>query len=82
MKSFLLQIVAPEGVIFEGKVEKINLPGWEGRLGVLYQHAPLLVQLQAGTVFFTPEKQATQSISLQKGTFWVADNKAVLLKHA
>ncbi|MGQ9863258.1 MAG: FoF1 ATP synthase subunit delta/epsilon [Bacteroidia bacterium] len=82
MRSFLLQIVAPEGIIFEGKVEKIDLPGWEGQLGVLYQHAPLLVQLRAGTVSFTPEKQAPQSLSLQKGTFWVADNRAVLLKHA
>jgi len=48
--SIQLQIVTPDREIAEGEVDEVSVPGKEGYLGVLPGHAPLLTELQAGTL--------------------------------
>jgi F-type H+-transporting ATPase subunit epsilon len=45
-----LQIVTPEHEIAEEQVDEISIPGKDGYLGVLPGHAPLLTELQSGTL--------------------------------
>ena len=45
-----LQIVTPDREIAEEEVVEVSIPGKEGYLGVLPGHAPLLTELQAGTL--------------------------------
>lgn len=47
-----LDIVTPEGRIFSGDVESVLIPGAEGELGILPEHAPLLAQIQAGELHY------------------------------
>ena len=39
-----------ERTVFEGEVDSVNLPGSEGRLGILPNHSPLLTTLSYGEV--------------------------------
>lgn len=48
MSTLLLEIVTPEAKTFSGDVEMVTIPGSEGELGVLPQHAPLLTQIKPG----------------------------------
>jgi len=43
-----LEIVTPEARIFSDEVDTVVLPGFEGEMGVLPAHAPLVTTLQCG----------------------------------
>lgn len=45
-----LEIVTPEQLLFSGEVNEVTVPGIQGYLGVLPGHAPLLSELQTGTI--------------------------------
>jgi F-type H+-transporting ATPase subunit epsilon len=45
-----VEIVTQERTVFSGEVDAVNLPGSEGRLGVLPNHSPLLTTLGYGEV--------------------------------
>ena len=43
-------IVTQERIVFSGQVDAVNLPGSEGRMGILPHHSPLLAMLNFGEV--------------------------------
>jgi F-type H+-transporting ATPase subunit epsilon len=45
-----VEIVTQERTVFSGEVDSVNLPGSEGRLGILPNHSPLLTTLSYGEV--------------------------------
>ncbi|MFO7680067.1 MAG: F0F1 ATP synthase subunit epsilon [Chloroflexota bacterium] len=45
-----VEIVTQERTVFVGEVDSVNLPGSEGRLGILPNHSPLLTTLSYGEV--------------------------------
>jgi len=47
-----LEIVTPERLVLSVTAEEVILPGSEGYLGVLPQHAPLLTALGAGEISY------------------------------
>lgn len=48
MKSFHLQIAAPDGMRFDGEAVQISVRGIEGELAVLAGHIPFVTALKAG----------------------------------
>ncbi|MBI3292092.1 MAG: F0F1 ATP synthase subunit epsilon, partial [Elusimicrobia bacterium] len=53
MNTFPLEIVTPEKVALRAAVEFLVVPAYEGELGILPGHAPLLAQLQPGVLRIT-----------------------------
>ncbi|MBN1955369.1 MAG: F0F1 ATP synthase subunit epsilon [Anaerolineae bacterium] len=45
-----LDIVTPERELFTGEVDTVLVPGAEGQLGILPQHAPLITVLDEGVL--------------------------------
>ncbi|MCJ7797479.1 MAG: ATP synthase F1 subunit epsilon [Thermoleophilia bacterium] len=45
-----LEIVAPDGPVFEGDVAMVVVPAMRGELGILPRHAPLVAQLSVGEI--------------------------------
>ncbi len=43
-------IITQERTVFSGQVDSVNLPGTEGRMGILPNHSPLLTSLDFGEV--------------------------------
>lgn len=43
-------IVTQDKVVFSGEVDSVNIPGSEGRMGILPNHSPLLTTLDFGEV--------------------------------
>jgi F-type H+-transporting ATPase subunit epsilon len=52
LKQLALNIVTPEREVISEAVDEVELPSWEGSMGVLPDHAPLLAQLQVGQVSY------------------------------
>ena len=65
-KSLSLTIVSPDGLIFEGKADKVRLPGVQGSFVVLPMHAPLISQLSSGSVYYTVDGE-DKSIVIKSG---------------
>ena len=57
--ELMLEIVTPERVIFDDKVEEVTIPGTEGEFGVLMGHASLLSSLKFGELNFTKDNKKT-----------------------
>lgn len=50
MSTFELAIITPEGKLFEGMADYVNLPGSEGRFEVLAKHMNLVASLKPGVI--------------------------------
>ena len=53
MAALHFEFVSPERVLFSGDVDQVDLPGVEGDMGILAEHAPLVTTLRPGilTIF-------------------------------
>jgi len=52
------ELVSPAKLLFSGDVDSVVLPGTEGEMTILPQHAPLLTSLKPGLVVVTSSKGA------------------------
>jgi F-type H+-transporting ATPase subunit epsilon len=50
MAELHFEFVSPERVLFSGDVDQVDLPGIEGDMGILADHAPLVTVLRPGVV--------------------------------
>jgi F-type H+-transporting ATPase subunit epsilon len=55
MATFHFDLVSPEKLLFSGEVTQVDLPGTEGDMGVLAQHAPLVTTLRPGILVIYDE---------------------------
>lgn len=60
MAKLKLEIVTPEAKIYSDEVDSVVLPGSEGDLGPLPEHAPLITALSAGELVLM--KDGRQSV--------------------
>ena len=43
-----VSVISPERTIFEGDADSVVVPAWDGQVGVMKGHAPMLVLLGEG----------------------------------
>lgn len=73
MKTFRLQIVTPEGSLFDGEAESIRLRTTEGYVSILAGHTDYIAALDIGKVTVTQNGTARDAacgggfLSVQKG---------------
>ena len=72
-----LLVLTPQSTLFEGNVEKVELPGDKGRFMVLYNHAPVISSLSAGYVVYTSDGIESR-IEISMGFVRVSDNEVVV----
>jgi len=79
MDKFKLEILTPDGVIYDGEAVGVVLPGEEGEFGVLAGHASLTTLLEAGVVDVEKEDKSVESIVINWGVAQVNEGKVVIL---
>lgn len=79
--QFKMIILSPSKTLWEGDVVFAVIPGKEGELGILVNHAPFVTTLQAGNVKIYKEDQKTviQEIPIAGGFMDVRNNTCQLL---
>ena len=79
MDTFTLEILTPNGQIFEGQVVSATLPGEEGEFGVLAHHASLTTLLTSGVIDIVKEDKKQESVLINWGVAQVDEEKVVVL---
>jgi len=75
-------IISPENTVFDGPADMVVAPAWDGEMGILRGHAPILVLMGSGSLRVT--EGATESrFHVEGGFLQVADDVVtVLSEHA
>ena len=82
MPMFHLSIVTPEKIFYEAEVKSLILPGSEGYMGVLPDHAPIITILKPGKLQFRDADDKLHVMAITNGFLEVSRNKANLLVEA
>ena len=76
-----LEIVTPEGEYFNADVETVELPGTDGHIGALENHAPLVTMIKEDwddDLIYTINKETTE-LALGPGFVEICPNKVSVL---
>ena len=76
---FRLSIVTPDKILYDGEVRSLSVPGADGYLGVLSNHAPLITSLIAGKIEFSDATGGNKMLAVSRGFFEVSNNVATIL---
>ena len=77
--TFNLSVLTPERAVFEGVVEYVQVPGTEGYMGVLANHAALVTGLMPGTLTVRRDGGEVSTFGVSGGFFEVSHNRATVL---
>lgn len=78
MSTFKLSILSPYGRIYDGDAEFITLPGYEGGIGILAYHAPMICALRRGAGKVVANGQ-TEYFAIGEGFVEICDNQVNVL---
>ena len=53
-----VSVISPERTLFDGSVESLVAPAFDGEVGILPGHAPMLTLLGKGVLRLGPERSA------------------------
>ena len=77
-KALTLDIVTPDKAVVHDDVDEVQLPGWEGALGILPGHTPLLALLKPGELWYRKGHEKTFFV-LDFGVAEVLPDKVTVL---
>jgi len=78
MKEFQVIVNTPQKQLYQGMATAVNVPGAEGGMTILADHAPLLSKLSAGTIKIdTPT--GSKEFQITEGFIEVNENQTTLL---
>lgn len=74
-----LEIITPDEKLFEDEVKSVVVPGVDGLLGILDNHAPLISALKKGVIKVTDNASAKHTFEISGGVIEVLNNKVIVL---
>ena len=69
-----VSVISPEAVLFEGEAESLVAPAFDGEVGILTSHAPMVTLLGRGTLRLLTGA-AERRFNVEGGFLQVADNE-------
>jgi F-type H+-transporting ATPase subunit epsilon len=79
MELMKLEIVTPNGVIFDAEVKQVTLPGAEGEFGVLPKHATLVSLLDTGVIIIETSEGKEVAVAINSGYVKVDEEKTTCI---
>ncbi len=76
-EKFKVEIVSPERPILETESSEVIIPAYEGEMGILKDHIPLITFLRPGIIRIINEKEKT--FFVEEGTVEFANNNLLIL---
>ena len=74
-----VDVITPEGPVFEGEAEIVVVPGTAGQLGIMANHAPLVSSLKPGELHVTDMEGQRHEFATDGGFVEVRKNETLVL---
>tara|TARA_Y100001936_G_C15695011_1_gene467978 strand:+ start:212 stop:601 length:390 start_codon:yes stop_codon:yes gene_type:complete len=75
--KFTLEIISPEGTLLKVEASEVVIPSYEGEMGILKEHIPLITFLRPGLIKIEDNKKT--SFFVEEGTVEFVNNKLLIL---
>ena len=69
-----VSVISPEKVLFEGDVDAVTAPAFDGEVGILTSHAPMMTLLGKGTLKLGTDGSAGR-FQVEGGFLQVVDDR-------
>lgn len=79
MASFQVRVLSPERVIRAGEASSLVAPAWDGQVGILPGHAPMIVLIGTGTLAVDLPGGGSESYNVAGGVLKVEANHVTVL---
>ncbi|MCI0435437.1 MAG: F0F1 ATP synthase subunit epsilon [Gemmatimonadetes bacterium] len=76
--SLKVSVISPERTIFEGEADQVVAPAWDGEMGILRGHAPMLVLLGKGSLRIRTSA-GEQRYAVEGGFLQIVDDVVTVL---
>ena len=74
-----LEIVSPEKLLLSRAVDMVVIPAEDGEMGVLPQHAPMIVTLREGVIRLYTDGKVTDQLQVSGGFAEVTPQRVTVL---
>jgi F-type H+-transporting ATPase subunit epsilon len=74
-----LEVVTPERRVFEADVDRVEVPGLDGELGILPGHTELVSQLKPAGLLTYHRAEEKGEIAISDGLVEVSSNRVIIL---
>jgi F-type H+-transporting ATPase subunit epsilon len=74
-----VRVVSPHRIVFEGEAASVVAPAWDGQVGILPSHAPMLALLGSGVLSVDRVGGGSDSFHVAGGVLKVERNQVTVL---
>ncbi len=75
--KFKVEIITPEKLILKSEANEVTIPSYEGQMGILRDHIPLITFLRPGVISI--QNQEEEKYFLEEGTVEFSNNNLLIL---
>ena len=75
--KFIVEIISPDKSILNADANEVTIPSYEGQMGILKDHIPLITFLRPGVIYV--QNQEEKKYFVEEGTVEFSNNKLLIL---
>ena len=77
-ENFTVEIISPDKSILKSEVAEVTIPSYEGQMGILKDHIPLITFLRPGLIIIK-ENSGEKIFFIEDGTVEFSNNSLLIL---
>ena len=77
-ENFAVEIISPDRSILKSEASEVTIPSYEGQMGILKDHIPLITFLRPGLIVIK-ENSAEKKFFIEDGTVEFSNNNLLIL---
>ena len=77
LEIFTVEIISPEQTILKQEAHEVTIPSYEGQMGILNNHIPLITFLRPGII--TIKSKVEKKFYVEEGTVEFSNNNLLIL---
>ena len=74
---FTVEIISPDQTILKQEVNEVTIPSYEGQMGILVNHIPLITFLRPGIIMI--KNKVEKKFYVEEGTVEFSNNNLLIL---
>ena len=76
-EKFTVEIITPDKIMLKSEVEEVTIPSYEGQMGILKNHIPIITFLRPGLIII--KSAVEKKFYVEEGTVEFSNNNLLIL---